>query len=72
MLKGIERGERKGLREVSVMSEKKTDSSFCWEATIKPDVSPEKTEVRWYRRDTEEKQSQVYGNDGPSQDELSE
>ena len=59
MLKGIERGERKGLREVSVMSEKKTDNSFCWEATIKPDVSPEKTEVRWYRRSGEEKQSQV-------------
>jgi len=54
------------------MTEKKTDSSFCWEATIKPNVSPEKTEVRWYRRDTEEKQSQVYGNNGPSRDELSE
>jgi hypothetical protein len=72
MLKVIERGEWKDLREASVMSEKKTDSSFCWQATIKPDVSPEKTEVRWYRRDREEKQSQVYGNDGPSRDELSE
>jgi hypothetical protein len=36
-LKGIERGEWKDLWELSVMSEKKTDSSFCWEATIKPD-----------------------------------
>ena len=54
------------------MIEKRADSRFCWQATIKPDVSPEKTEVRWYRRDTEEKQSQVYGNDGPSRDELSE
>ena len=54
------------------MSEKKIDSSFCWKATIKPDVSPEKTEVRWYRRDKEGKQSQVYGNDGSSRDELSE
>src|SRR5215210_5551076 len=72
MLKGTERGEWKVLREVSVMSEKKTDSSFCWEATLKPDVSPEKTEVRWHRRDTEEKQTQIYGNDGPSRDELTE
>jgi hypothetical protein len=72
MLKGIERGEWNVLREVSVMSEKKTDSSFSREATIKPDVSPEKTEVRWYRRDTEGKKSQVYGNDGSSRDELSE
>jgi hypothetical protein len=50
MQKGTERGEWKDLREVSVMSEKKTDSSFCWEATIKPDGSPKETEVRWYRR----------------------
>jgi hypothetical protein len=35
-LKVIERGEWNVLREVSVMSEKKTDSSFCWEATLKP------------------------------------
>ena len=62
----------KDLREVSVMSEKKTDSSFCWEATIKPDGSPEETEVRWYRRDSQEKQWQFCGNDGPSRDELSE
>ncbi len=54
------------------MNEKNTDSSFCWEATIKSDVSPEKTEVRWYRRDSEEKQWQFCGNDGPSWDELSE
>jgi hypothetical protein len=72
MLRGIERREWKVLREVSVMNEKKADSSFCWEATIKPDVSPEKTEVRWYRRDSEEKQWQFCGNDGPSWDELSE
>ena len=28
--------------------------------------------MRWQRRDTEGKQSQVYANDGPSRDELSE
>lgn len=54
------------------MSEKKSDSSFCWEATIKPDGNPEETEVRWYRRDSEEKQWQFCGNGGPSWDELSE
>ena len=54
------------------MSEKKSDSSFCWEATIKPDGNPEETEVHWYRRDSEEKQWQFCGNDGPSWDELSE
>jgi hypothetical protein len=72
MQKGMERGEWRHLREVSVMSEKKTDSGFCWEATIKPDGNPEETEVRWYRRDSEEKQWQFCGNDGPSRDELSE
>jgi len=46
------------------MSKKKTDSSFCWEATIKTDGNPEKTEVRWYRRESEEKQWQFCGNDG--------
>ena len=54
------------------MNEKNTDSSLCWEATLKPDVSPEKTEVRWYRRESEEKKWQFCGNDGPSRDELSE
>jgi hypothetical protein len=38
------------------MIEKRANSRFSWEATIKPDVSPQKTEVRWYRRDTEEEQ----------------
>jgi hypothetical protein len=36
MSKIIERGGWKDLGEVSVMG-KKTDSSFCWEGTIKPD-----------------------------------
>jgi|SRR5215208_646945 hypothetical protein len=72
MRKGMERGEWKDLREVSVMSEKKTDSCFCWEATIKLDGNPKETEVRWYRRVSEEKQWQSCGNDGPSSDELSE
>ena len=28
--------------------------------------------MRWYRRDSQEKQWQFCGNDGPSRDELSE
>ena len=54
------------------MSEKRDRQRFCWEAAIKPDGSPEETEVRWYRRDSQEKQWQFCGNDGPSRDELSE
>lgn len=72
MSTGIERGQWKDLWEVSVTSEKKTGSSFRWEATIKPDGDPEKTEVRWYRWDREEEQWQFYEYNGPSRDELSE
>lgn len=32
----------------------------------------EKTEVRWYRWDREEKQLRFHGNNGPSWDDLSE
>ena len=72
MSKGIESGQWKDLREVSVTSEKKTGSTFRWEATIRPDGDPEKTEVRWYRWDREEERWRFYGNDEPSGDELSE
>jgi hypothetical protein len=71
MSKGTEAGQRE-FSGVSVVSEEKTSGDFRWEATIRPDGDPEKTEVRWYRWDREVERWRFYGNDGPSGDELSE
>ena len=71
MSKGTEAGQRE-FSGVSVVSEEKTSGDFRWEATIRPDGHPEKTEVRWYRWDREVERWRFYGNDGPSGNELSE
>lgn len=53
-------------------SEKETGGDFRFEATLRPGEDPKEAETRWYRWDEEENRWELYGNHGPSWDELSE